>query len=148
MKATPKTQPRRKATADKASKKVVSAKTKATPKNAATNAEAVTKMAGDLETACEAVFDRVGLLRKGLQALSVPQLCTYWEQFYGFQPVAEWLASEEDIHCMIDEHIEELQEAGDVEEDDEEEDDDINEDIEMALKSVQRIKGEEASNPA
>jgi hypothetical protein len=144
-KAHPKKMPMGTLTAGKASKKAVPAKKTAPPTKAPKNAEAAAKMKADM-LAAFAELDRVGLLRKEMQALTVPQLCAYWQQYYGFQPAAKSLASERGINYLIQEHVEELIEAG-TDEDLTEEDDALNLDIEEALERVESIKGGEASKP-
>ena len=126
VKGVPKTQPRQKATANKASKKAVSTKKKATPTKAPQNAKVAAKRKADLSAAS------AGRLRKELRALPHSQLCTYWQQIYGVQLGA---MGEETIHLAIDGHIQHLQEAG------------RDEDIEEAVNRVERIK-HEASKPA
>jgi len=107
-------------------------------------------MKDDLQTAfvtAIAEIDRAGRLRNGLRSLSLVQLCAYWGQHYGFQPGSKWLASRQKVHRMIDQHIAELEEARIVE-DLQKEGENLNEELEKALTLLERIKGEEASNPA
>jgi len=145
VKGVPKAQPKKKATTGKAPKKATPTKKKAAPTKAANNAEGVAKIKADM-LAAFAEIDRVGLLRKEMLALTVPQLCAYWQQYYGLQPAAKSLASERGIDYLIHEHVEELIEAG-TDEDLTEEDDALNLDIEEALERVESIKGGEASKP-